>query len=135
MTMSAAVLNQARFEQAYEELNASVLELTEFTNTEVAGVIHCNRDGLLYTSIPQNGNWHVEVDGEEAETVAVGEAMTSVMLTEGTHEVRFFYRNKAFSLGWKISLACAAVFALLIWRSKSAENQKGKYRNKKKRKY
>ena len=135
MTMSAAVLNQARFEQAYEELNASVLELTEFTNTEVSGVIHCNRDGLLYTSIPQNGNWHAEVDGEETETVAVGEAMTSVMLTEGTHEVRFFYRNKAFSLGWKISLACAAVFALLIWRSKSAENQKGKYRNKKKRKY
>ena len=134
MTISAAVLNQARFEQAFAELRASTLELTEFANTEVIGTIDCDRDGLLYTSIPQNGNWHVEVDGEEAEAVAVGEAMTSVMLTEGTHEVRFFYHNKAFALGWKISLACAAVFALLIWH-RSRNVKEGKYQKNKKRKY
>ena len=134
MTISAAVLNQARFEQAFAELRASTLELTEFANTEVIGTIDCDRDGLLYTSIPQNGNWHVEVDGEEAEAVAVGEAMTSVMLTEGTHEVRFFYHNKSFALGWKISLACAAVFALLIWH-RSRNVKEGKYQKNKKRKY
>ena len=134
MTISAAVLNQARFEQAFAELRASTLELTEFANTEVIGTIDCDRDGLLYTSIPQNGNWHVEVDGEEAEAVAVGEAMTSVMLTEGTHEVRFFYHNKAFALGWKISLACAAVFALLVW-CRSRNVKEGKYQKNKKRKY
>ena len=134
MTISAAVLNQARFEQAFAELRTSTLELTAFANTEVIGTIECDRDGLLYTSIPQNGNWHVEVDGEEAEAVAVGEAMTSVMLTEGTHEVRFFYHNKAFALGWKISLACAAVFALLIW-YRSRNVKEGKYQKNKKRKY
>ena len=134
MTISAAVLNQARFEQAFAELRASTLELTEFANTEIIGTIECDRDGLLYTSIPQNGNWHVEVDGEEAEAVAVGEAMTSVMLTEGTHEVRFFYHNKAFALGWKISLACAAVFALLVW-CRSRNVKEGKYQKNKKRKY
>ena len=134
MTISAAVLNQARFEQAFAELRTSTLELTAFANTEVIGTIDCDRDGLLYTSIPQNGNWHVEVDGEEAEAVAVGEAMTSVMLTEGTHEVRFFYHNKSFALGWKISLACAAVFALLIWH-RSRNVKEGKYQKNKKRKY
>ena len=134
MTISAAVLNQARFEQAFAELRASTLELTAFANTEVIGTIDCDRDGLLYTSIPQNGNWHVEVDGEEAEAVAVGEAMTSVMLTEGTHEVRFFYHNKAFALGWKISLACAAVFALLVW-NQNRNVKEGKYQKNKKRKY
>ena len=134
MTISAAVLNQARFEQAFAELSASTLELTDFSNTEVIGTIDCDREGLLYTSIPQNGTWHVEVDGEEAEAVAVGEAMTSVMLTEGTHEVRFFYHNKAFALGWKISLACAAVFALLVW-CRSRNVKEGKYQKNKKRKY
>ena len=134
MTISAAVLNQARFEQAYAELCASTLELTEFTNTEVIGTVDCERDGLLYTSIPQNGNWKVEVDGEPAEAVAVGEAMTSVMLSEGTHEVRFYYRNKAFALGWKISLACAATFALIAW-STTQNTKKGKYQKNKKRKY
>ena len=135
MTISAAVLDQACFEAAYEKLSTSTLELTKFTNTEVIGSIDCEKDGLLYTSIPQNGNWHVEVDGEPAEIVTVGEAMTSVMLTEGSHEVRFFYRNKMFALGWKISLACVAVFALLIRRENQRNARRGKYQRNKKRKY
>ena len=61
--------------------------------------------------------------------------MTSVMLTEGTPKVRFFYRNKMFSLGWKISLACVAVFALLIRRENQRNARPGKYQRDKKRKY
>ena len=41
--------------------------------------------------------------------------MVAVNLTEGVHTVRLTYRNAAFSLGWKISLACAAVFGALSW--------------------
>lgn len=127
MTISAAVLNMAQFTACYDALNASTLELTEFSNTEVVGTISCNREGLLYTSIPQNGNWHVEVDGKEVEPLAVGDAMVAVMLTEGDHEVRFYYQNKAFSMGWKISLVCAAAFAVLIWKNGLPESKKGKY--------
>ena len=135
MTVSAAVLNESRFAACYDVLNASTLDLTDFSNTEVAGTITCNRDGLLYTSIPQNGNWYAEVDGEKVETLTVGEAMTAVMLTEGTHEVRFYYHNAAFALGWKISLACAIIFAILIWRCYYAAEKKGKYQKVKKEKH
>jgi hypothetical protein len=41
--------------------------------------------------------------------------MIGVELTEGFHTVRFVYRNAAFFLGWKISLACAAIFGGLVW--------------------
>ena len=78
------------------------------------GTITCNRDGLLYTSIPQNGNWQAEVDGKPVEIVLVGDAMVGVPLTEGEHDIRFHYHNAAFSLGWKLSLACAAAFLVLI---------------------
>ena len=127
MNISAAVLNLQRFEACYDALRGSLLELKEFSNTEVVGVIDCHRDGLLYTSIPQNGNWYAEVDGEEAEVLAVGDAMTAVMLTEGPHKVRFFYRNKAFAAGWKISLVCVAVFAVLIWSNCPHGKKQGKY--------
>ena len=135
MTISAAVLDEARFAACYDVLNASTLQLTEFSNTEAAGVIQCDRDGLLYSSIPQNGNWYAEVDGEEVETLAVGDAMTAVMLTEGTHEVRFYYHNAAFSLGWKISLACLAIFAALIWYEYRGDEKKGKYERVKKERH
>jgi uncharacterized membrane protein YfhO len=114
MTLTAAVLNNTRFREGYEVLKASTLELTEFLNTRVEGQITCDRDGLLYASIPQNGNWHVLVDGEEAEIKLVGDCMIGVELTEGAHTVRYEYRNEAFSIGWKISL-CSGLLLMILY--------------------
>ena len=130
MTLTAAVLNNDLFWEGYEILKASTLELTEFRNTYVEGTITCDRDGLLYASIPQNGNWTVLVDGEEAETLLVGDCMIGVELTEGEHTVAYVYHNAAFSLGWKVSLACAAVLAALyvtVYKPKLPRHAKGKF--------
>ncbi len=121
-----AILDEALFRRGYEILAASTLELTAFSNTRVEGTIHCNRDGLLYTSIPQDGNWYATVDGQPVELTYVGSyhktdsetgekilvegPMIALELTEGEHTVVFTYRNEAFALGWKVSLACLAVF-------------------------
>ena len=115
MTVSAAILQEEPFREGYSILNASTLELTEFDSTYVEGTIACDRDGLLYTSIPQNGSWSAKVDGEDAEVVLVGDCMVAVELAQGEHTVSFRYRNEAFSLGWKVSLAAFLVFGLLTW--------------------
>ena len=130
MTVRAALLQDDVFWEGYDILNASTLELTKFSNTKVEGTIACNRDGLLYTSIPHDGNWRVTVDGKEVEHALVGDAMIAVELTEGEHTVTFIYRNEAFSLGWKISLLCLLVFiAILVGKEywKSTRYQ-GKFR-------
>ena len=115
MTIGAAILDNEVYRQGWEILSASTLELTKFTNTRVAGQITCDRDGLLYTSIPQNGNWTVWVDNEPAETVLVGDVMVGVELTEGEHTVRFVYKNAAFALGWKVSLVSFAIFGAVVF--------------------
>ena len=131
--ISAAILDMERLAKAHQILNASTLELTEFENTRVEGTINCDRNGLLYTSIPQNGNWTVKVDGEDAEVVLTGDVMVGVMLTEGEHEVEFRYRNKAFSWGWKISLLCVAIFGALVYLEMKKQPPVGKYKKKEKR--
>jgi len=130
MTLTGAILNMQRFREGYDVLAASTLELTSFRNTRVEGTIDCNRDGLLYASIPQNGNWKVLVDGAEAEIKLVGDAMIGVELTEGEHNVVYVYRNGAFSLGWKISLACTLVLLAAWWfvyKPKIPTQGKGKF--------
>ncbi len=127
INVSACLLDEELFRQAYEVLNASTLELTEFSSTFVEGTIDCDRDGLLYTSIPQDGNWHVQVDGKDAEVILVGDAMVAVALTKGQHTVSFTYRNAAFSLGWKVSLGCLLVFLALALICYMPERKKGKY--------
>jgi uncharacterized membrane protein YfhO len=95
-------------------LAASVLNVTHFSNTRVEGTINCNRNGLLYTSIPQDGNWSAWVDGKPAEIILIGDVMIGLEMTEGEHTVRFEYHNKAFALGWKVSLGFLAVFVICI---------------------
>ena len=131
ITINAAILNEERFRQCYEVLSASTLELTAFENTFVEGNISCDRDGLLYTSIPQNGNWSVEVDGKPATIYLVGDAMIGVILSEGDHQVSFTYHNGAFSLGWKISAVCALLFVILIYADAVRRGSSGKYVKKK----
>ena len=134
MILSAAILDESIFQKGYEVLNASTLNLLAFENTYLAGTINCNRDGLLYTSVPQNGNWRVEVDGEPAQIQLVGECMVAVPLDEGVHRVELFYENPAFSLGWKISLMCALLLLVLTqrayhpdWKQLLTVEKKGKY--------
>ena len=126
LSVNACLLDDALFRQAYDKLNASTLELTEFTTTYVEGTVDANRDGLLYTSIPQDGNWQVRVDGAPVNTVLVGDVMIGVPITAGNHTVSFTYNNKAFNLGWKISLACLAAFLILI-QVCYAPKRRGKY--------
>ena len=125
--ISAALVDDEVFWDGYTRLSQSTLELTDFSNTAVDGTILCNRDGLLYTSIPQNGNWEVLVDGEAVESKLVGDVMVAVPLTKGYHEIAFRYHNEAFSLGWKVTLLCAAIFASLYFWIYPARNKKGKY--------
>ena len=105
MTIGAAILDHAVFWQGYEMLKASSLELTTFRSTYIKGMIHCDREGLLYTSIPQNGNWQVKVDGKPAQIQLVGDCMVGVMMNEGQHLVEYAYRNPAFALGWGKAVA------------------------------
>lgn len=118
MYVIGAIMDPEVFRTGYDVLAASTLELTSFSDTLVEGTIECDRNGLLYTSIPQNGNWSVYVDNQEVEPTLIGDAMIGVYLTEGGHDLRFEYKNEAFSYGWKISLACLMCFviALLVYK-------------------
>ena len=63
INLCAAVLDDEVFTQGYNVLNTSTLDLTAFENTYIEGTINCDRNGILYTSIPQDGNWYATVDG------------------------------------------------------------------------
>ncbi len=127
ITIHAGVLNEEVFREGYDILNVSTLSLTDFTSTRVEGTIRCNRNGVLYTSIPQDGNWEATVDGKPAQITLIGDAMVGLILPEGTHTVSFTYRNRIFDLGWKISLACAAVFLALSFTANPPYRKRGKY--------
>ena len=124
MTVTAALMDEELFRWGYSILNASTLRLTAFSQTRVEGSIRCDRDGLLYTSVPQNGNWHLYVDGQETEPTLVGDCMISVPLTQGEHSIVLKYRNRAFEFGSILTLLCGGTFALFSYLAYRPELEK-----------
>ena len=122
---ASATLDETLFRKGYDILNASTLDLTEFSTTKVAGEILCNRDGLMYTSIPDDGNWKAYVDGKEAEIVLVGDAMIGLNLTKGYHSIVFVYRNSAFTYGVMLTMVSVLAFlALIYWTDREKWNER-----------
>jgi uncharacterized membrane protein YfhO len=112
-TIYAGVLDDVVFQEAYQILNKNTLTVTNFKNTRIEGTVSCDEAGVLYTSIPQDGNWRAIVDGKPVDTALVGDAMVALLLPEGEHEIVFKYKNDAFSLGWKVSLFCLIAFVAI----------------------
>ena len=131
VNLTAAILNEDVFRAAYDILSSEPLELTEFRNTYVAGTVQCGKDGILYTSIPQDGNWTAKVDGKSVPVVLIGDVMVGLNLSAGTHKVEFIYQNRAFDLGWKISAACGVILfgCYFLFYQPSFKRKKGKFEN------
>ena len=127
ITLHTGILDEVKLRAGRQILADGSLELTYFKNTRVEGTVTSRNSGVLYTSIPQNGNWRATVDGEPAQIVLIGDCMIGLLLPAGTHNVVFTYRNAAFALGWKLALACAAVFGWLYWTTYQPLRKKGKY--------
>ena len=129
LNLTGAILNQNVMDMAYEQLSQSVLDVTRFDQTVIEGTIDCKGSGLMYTSIPQaNDNWHVYVDGEEAEITLIGNAMVGVMLEEGSHNITFRYRNDSLIFGAGVSIGCGLIFLCIIcFMHLLRKKNKGKY--------
>ena len=132
ITVLAAVLDEAMLRQAYDVLSASTYDPSTFSATKLSGSITCNRDGLLYTSVPQNGNWKISVDGSPAAVTLVGGAMIAIPLSAGEHTVTFTYYNTAFTLGWKISLVCFVMFGVMLYLCRKPQKATGRYEARRK---
>lgn len=116
--INAACFNIDLFEQGYALLEDEPLILTHFSGTKVKGSVKALKDGILYTSIPGR-NWSVRVDGIKTKALLIDNAMLAVSLTQGAHEIEFYYHNKSFTIGIIISILSLAAFILLILNNKN----------------
>jgi len=115
-------INDELFDRGYALLADETLNLTEFSETKITGNITALKEGLLYTSIPNDKNWTAFVDGVKAPIIQVDGCMIALQLSGGTHEIEFRYYNRDLQNGIIISLLSLAVFAaLIVWNKLSRE--------------
>ena len=114
-------IDKSVFEEGYDMLLASSLNITEHSDTKLSGTVETDRDCMLYSSIPYDEGWKVRVDGEKAETFRIGNCQLGINLSAGSHTVEYAYVPRGAILGGAVSAAAILGFIALVLIKKQKE--------------
>jgi len=111
-------LDEALYAEIMPRLNAYAMEITDWDNTRIEGVVMTDADhDLIYTSIPYDEGWNVTVDGDPVEITTVCGALLAIdasALPEGAHTVVFTYMPKCYVIAFAISMGGILLLALCL---------------------
>lgn len=107
-----ATLNQDVYRDAIDKLSASGLNVSSFSDSHILGTIQ-SQGGPLFTSIPYDPGWRVEVDGEPVETYGVSEAFLAFDVPAGEHTVELRYTPQGLWAGIILSGVSLCLVILL----------------------
>ncbi len=96
-------------------LNQQPLQVTSYSDTVLNGVVNVQEKGLLFTSIPYDNGWILTVDGQEQEIQVFANALISVPLEEGRHEIHLEYHAPGRNLGLTLSSSTVIVICLILF--------------------
>ncbi len=119
-------LDMEAFVQTMTSLQASQMNITEYSDTRLFGTISVPADRtMLYTSIPYDENWHVYVDGQEVPIYKSADALVAADIAAGEHEIELRYIPKQFYLGLGIAIfGVAALVGMGFYESYQTKKRK-----------
>lgn len=107
-------LTKENLAKALVPLRESLFEVNNMTDRSVKGSVKARKDQLLFTSIPYDPGWQANVDGERTPITKIGGSLIALELTEGLHEIEFFFEPRGLRLGIFTSV-CALILLLVFW--------------------
>ena len=110
--------DESAFSAAYDRLLPGAVDVTSVrSSSRIDATVTAAEDGLLYTTLPQDGGWRLYVDGRRAELDTVADFLLCAPVSAGEHTLAFRYTPPGFYAGLGLTLFCLAVaFAPYIFR-------------------
>ena len=123
-------LDEEIFRQAILKLNESLLNVTDFNNTNIKGNITTSKEGLVFTSIPYDNGWNVKVDGVNVDKIAIDDGLLAFEIPKGEHDIEFYFIPEGLYYGCVITiLSIILLITLNIFITKSGKRIKNDYDN------
>lgn len=79
--------NYNAFENAISQMKERTWELTEYSDTYLEGTVTAKENQMLFTTIPYEEGWTIEVDGKEVTPVKTLDSLIAINLSPGEHTV------------------------------------------------
>ncbi len=107
-------LDQEIFDNAISNLKQGELNIIKHSDTFIKGEIAAKEDGVMFTSIPYEKGWTVEVDGKEADIEKLSTGFIGVELKKGIHEITMRFLPDYFIVGIIISIIGLILIVVII---------------------
>lgn len=109
-------LDEALFNNVMLRLAQGNVNITSFDDTHIAGTFESDApEGLLFTTIPYDAGWRIQIDGKTVAPVKTLESLLAVDITalsEGEHTITMRYLPDCLLIGAGISLLGVLLFVL-----------------------
>lgn len=107
----AVMFNDRNYAGIHDTLSSEAFDIKEYSDTSLRGTVNATSAGLLYVSVPYEEGWTATVDGQKAVIVPFQNAVVSIPLSKGIHDVQLTYVPQGIKAGAMISFL--ALLALL----------------------
>ncbi|MBQ3065252.1 MAG: YfhO family protein [Clostridia bacterium] len=109
-------LDEELYKEIMPQLQAYAMNISKWDNTFIEGTVKTDAEHtLIYTSIPYDEGWHVEIDGREMPLVKTCDALIAVDASGvfyGEHDIRFSYMPDEYV--YAFSICCGGIVLLLL---------------------
>ncbi len=95
---------------------AGAVEIARYAANEVLLRAAMTRPGYVVLLDRFDPSWHATVDGRATSIVRANHAFRAVRVSEGKHEIRFYYAQQGLRSGLVVSLAAGALLLFLYFR-------------------
>ena len=98
-------MNEDKLVRLSEKLNANGVNITSHSQSKVTGHIFNDEDNqMIFTTIPYDDGWHVEINGEEVKTFKNLNSLLAFDLPKGESNIKMYFIPKGYIIGLTISL-------------------------------
>lgn len=111
-------VEEITFSEAVSRLKEQPYEIKEMKNDYISGIVQCTNDGILYTSLPNDGGWSVYVDGKKETMLTILDYLCGVELSAGIHQVEFLYEVPGIRMGVCLSVLSAILLIISVRKRK-----------------
>ncbi len=109
-------IDDEKFVEGYNQLKEGQITLTKFEETEISGTFTAEENEILYTSIPYDKGWSVELDGKKVDNdqiIIISDALLGVKVSAGEHNITFRYAIPGMAVANVISITFAVLLIVL----------------------
>lgn len=103
-------MDENKFINAYNILEASELKIDNYSDTRIMGTIQTFENQTVFTSLSYDDGWRVYIDDEEVETFKIGNALLGFDITPGSHKIELAFYPKEINTGITISIIGLIIF-------------------------